>query len=102
MCLLPDCPPPSTSPSCEASVEISVPLLDTRGPVLEANAGTVEFAALGEPDCLLYAAAHLDDKDGAAFRGELRDPGARRAGGAEAETPTCHVSGSNPGCQVWL
>lgn len=62
----------------------------------------MEFAALGEPVYLLYAAAHLDDRDGAALRGELRGSGARCAGGAEAGTPTCHVSGSNPGCQVWL
>ena len=61
----------------------------------------MKFAGLGEPGCLLHAAAYLEDGEGAALTGELRDPGARRAGGAEAGTPTYHVSGSNPaGWQV--
>ena len=56
----------------------------TRRPIRDTGAGKVKFAALGEPGCLLCAAAFLEDREGAALRGEPRGPEARRAGGAEA------------------
>lgn len=57
-----------------------------------------EVCSLGEPACLLPAAAHLEDEEGAALTEQLKEPSAKLG---VAGTPTHHASGSSPaGCQV--